>query len=123
MTPNLEQGPANRSRMRFKRMRDYVRAIVDTVREPLVVLSEDLRVHMVNRSFCRTFHVSSRETRNQPLDTLGNGQWKIPKLRTLLEAIVSKNAQIHDFEVDHTFPSIGYRAMLINARRLEVAGR
>src|SRR5205807_10365551 len=63
------------------------------------------------------------ETRNQPLDRLGNGQWKIPKLRALLEEIVSKNYQFHDFEVDHIFPTIGYRAMLLNARRLEVPGK
>ena len=98
MTHALNKGPANRSRLRFKHLRDYVRAIVDTVREPLLVLSEDFRIKMVNRSFCRTFRVSSQESCNQPLDNLGNGQWKIPKLRALLEAIVSKNCEIHDFE-------------------------
>ena len=122
MTNILDKGPANRSRLRFKRLHDYVRAIVDTVREPLMVLSETLHVKMVNRSFCRTFHVSPRETTNQPFDRLGNGQWNIPRLRSLLEQILSKNSQIHDFQVDHTFPAIGYRAMLLNARRLEVAG-
>jgi len=122
MTYALDKGPANRSRLRFKHLRDYVRAIVDTVREPLLVLSEDLRIKMVNRSFCRTFRVSSQESCNQPLDGLGNGQWKIPKLRALLESIVSKNSEIHDFEVDHTFPTIGYRAMLLNARQLNIPG-
>jgi diguanylate cyclase (GGDEF)-like protein len=123
MTYTLNKGPANRSRVRFKHLRDYVRAIVDTVREPLIVLSADLRVKMVNKSFCRTFQVSPAETGNQRLDALGNGQWKIPRLRRLLEEILSKNSEIHDFEVDHIFPSIGYRAMLINARRLDVPGR
>jgi diguanylate cyclase (GGDEF)-like protein len=93
------------------------------VREPLIVLSEDFHVKMVNKAFCRTFQVTPVETANQPLETLGNGQWKIPQLRSLLEKIVLTNSEIHDFEVDHTFPDIGYRAMLINARRLEVAGK
>src|SRR5713101_6901887 len=122
MTLALDKGPANRSRLRFKHLRDYIRAIVDTVREPLVVLTEDLRVKMVNRSFCRTFHVSPAEISNQPLDSLGDGQWTIPRLRALLAKILSTNSQIHDFEVDHIFPTIGYRAMLLNARQLEVAG-
>ena len=87
-----------------------------------MVLTEDLRIKMVNRSFCRTFHVSPAQIGHQPLESLGDGQWKIPRLRTLLEEILSTNSQIHDFEVDHIFPTIGYRAMLLNARRLEVDG-
>jgi diguanylate cyclase (GGDEF)-like protein len=116
-------GPAlHRSRLRFMRLLDYVRAILDTLREPLVVLDEDLRVKTMNKSFCRTFQVSARETNNQCIEGLGNGQWKIPRLQVLLEEILSKNSQIQDFEVHHRFPNIGQRTMLLNARRIEIAG-
>ena len=118
----LDNAALRRSRLRFRRLRDYVRAILNTVREPLIVLDEDFRVKMVNQSFCRTFQVSRRETNNQCMDVLGNGQWKIPRLRVWLEEILSKNSPCQDFEVDHRFPNIGYRAMLLNARRIEIAG-
>jgi PAS domain S-box-containing protein len=97
---------------------DLAQAIVETVREPLLVLSGELRVKSANRSFYRTFQVSPEETENRRLYELGNHQWDIPKLRELLEDILPEDGQIHDFEVEHDFPNVGRRAMLINARRL-----
>ncbi len=93
--------------------------IVDTVREPLLMLDTTLRVHSANRAFYQTFHVSKEETENRLIYELGNGQWDIPALRTLLEDIVPKSSVFSDFELEHTFPIIGRRVMLLNARQLK----
>lgn len=73
---------------------------------------------MANRSFYHTFQVSQDETRNKLFYELGNGEWNIPALRTLLEDILPGNTQFNDFEVDHDFPHIGRKSMLLNARRV-----
>jgi len=96
--------------------------ILDTVREPLLVLGADLRVRKANRSFFRTFRVSPEETVGQLIYHLGNQQWDIPALRKLLEEILPDNTTFDDFEVDHVFPSIGHKYMLLNARRVSGAG-
>jgi PAS domain S-box-containing protein len=93
-------------------------AIVETVREPLLVLNGDLRVRSANRSFYHTFQVSPEDTEDRPLYELGDHQWDIPRLRELLEHILPKDDQLHDFEVEHDFLNIGHRTMLLNARRL-----
>src|SRR5471030_208031 len=97
----------------------YAQDIVDTVREPLLMLDTTLRVRSANRAFYQTFQVSPEETENRLIYELGNGQWDIPDLRTLLEDIVPKSAVFDDFELDHTFPVIGRRVMLLNARKLQ----
>ena len=97
----------------------YAQNIVDTVREPLLMLDTDLRVHSANRAFYQTFHVSLEETEHRLIYELGNGQWDIPALRTLLEDIVPKSSVFNDFELEHTFPVIGRRVMLLNARQLK----
>src|SRR6185436_17621297 len=86
---------------------------------PLLMLDTTLRVHSANRAFYQTFHVSQEETQNRLIYELGNGQWDIPALRTLLEDIVPKNSVFSDFELEHTFPVIGRRVMLLNARQLK----
>ena len=98
---------------------NYAQNIVDTVREPLLILDATLRVRSANRAFYQTFHVSSAETEGLLVYELGNGQWDIPDLRTLLEDIVPKSSVFDDFELDHTFPVIGRRVMLLNARKLQ----
>src|SRR5437868_5403305 len=100
-------------------IQDYALNIVDTVREPLLILDTTLRVRFANRAFCQTFHVSSDETENRLIYELGNGQWDIPALRTLLEDVVPKSSVFNDFELEHTFPVIGRRVMLLNARKLQ----
>ena len=92
------------------------RAIVDTVREPLLVLDKDLRVVAASRSFYETFQAERQETQGRLLYTLGDGQWDIPVLRTLLEKILPDESVLDDYEVDHEFPKIGRRTMLLNAR-------
>ncbi|HEV2292911.1 MAG TPA: PAS domain S-box protein [Tepidisphaeraceae bacterium] len=103
-------------------IQDYALNIVDTVREPLLILDTTLRVRSANRAFYQTFQVSPEETVDRLIYELGNGQWDIPALRTLLEDIVPKSSVFNDFELEHAFPVIGRRVMLLNARKLQ-AGR
>ncbi len=100
-------------------IQNYAQNIVDTVREPLLILDATLRVQSANRAFYQTFHVSPGETEGRLIYELGNGQWDIPDLRILLEDIVPKSSVFDDFELEHTFPVIGRRAMLLNARKLQ----
>src|ERR1700684_3729731 len=111
-----------RSEADLKAIETYAQNIVDTVREPLLILDTTLRVRSANRAFYQTFHVSAEETENRLIYELGNGQWDIPALRTLLEDVVPKSSVFNDFELEHTFPVIGRRVMLLNARKLQ-AGR
>jgi signal transduction histidine kinase/CheY-like chemotaxis protein len=108
-----------RSEADLKAIEAFAQNIVDTVREPLLMLDTTLRVHSANRAFYQTFHVSPRETETRLIYELGNGQWDIPALRTLLEDIVPKNSVFSDFELEHSFPVIGRRVMLLNARQLK----
>ena len=100
----------------LKESRDYAEGIIETIWEPLLVLDDQLRVKTANRSFYNTFRVTPDETQGCRLSDLGNGQWNIPKLRTMLEGLIRKNGRFQDFEVDHDFPRIGPRTMLLNAR-------
>ena len=97
-------------------------AIVDTVREPLLVLDKDLRVLAASRSFYLTFKVARIDTQDRLLYTLGDGQWDIPRLRLLLENIVPEHGVMDDYEVEHQFPQIGRRTMLLNARKVFYEG-
>lgn len=99
--------------------RAYAESLVETLREPLIVLDRDLRVVSANRAFYRTFGVRPEETAHHLLYELGTNQWDIPALRTLLEDILPTHTAFDDFEVTHTFPSLGQRTILLNARRLE----
>jgi len=96
----------------------YAQDIVDTVREPLLMLDTTLRVRSANRAFYQTFQVSLEETENRLIYELGNGQWDIPALRTLLEDVIPTSSVFNDFELEHTFPVIGRRVMLLNGRKL-----
>jgi two-component sensor histidine kinase len=93
-------------------------AIVDTVREPLVVLDDELRVVAASRSFYLTFKVNRNETQGKLLFELGGCAWDIPKLRLLLGKIIPERGEMEDYEVDHDFPNIGRRTMLLNARKV-----
>jgi PAS domain S-box-containing protein len=102
--------------------RAYADAIIETMREPLLVLDAGFRVRRANRAFYETFEVSPGETEGISLFHLGEGQWNIPALRELLEDILPGNTQIHDFEVSHYFPRIGHRTVLLNARHIHQDG-
>ena len=97
---------------------EFAEGIIRTIREPLVVLNGDLRVVSANPSFYRTFQVAPAETEGQLLYDLGNRQWNIPALRQLLEDMLPKNSQVEDFLMEHEFPRIGRKRMLLNARQI-----
>jgi two-component system CheB/CheR fusion protein len=98
--------------------RAYAEAIVATIREPLLVLDGAMRVVSANGSFYETFRVAPGEVEGLELFALGNGQWDSPELRQLLETVIPGNTAFDDFRVDHVFPAIGRRVMLLNARRV-----
>jgi len=96
----------------------YAESIVQTVREPLLVLDSDQRVISANRSFYQTFQVTPREVEGKLLYDLSDRQWNIPKLRKLLEEILPKSTVFLDFEIEHEFKTLGRRIMVLNARRI-----
>ena len=94
----------------------YADDIIATLREPFLVLDGDLRVKTANRAFYDSFRVTKQETENCFVYQLGNGQWDIPGLRNLLDDVLSRNQSVNDFEVEHAFPALGRKTMLLNAR-------
>src|SRR6187455_828631 len=92
-------------------------AVVDTVRDPLVVLDPNLRVIAASRSFFQTFRLVTDDVIGRLLYEIDGGQWNIPELRHLLETITTSGSPIEGYEVDREFPAIGRRIMLLNARR------
>ena len=91
--------------------------IVDTVREPVLVLDKGLRVIAASRSFYSKFKVSPEDTQGRLLYALGDGQWNIPKLRVLMEQIIPEHGVMEGYEVEHHFSELGHRTMCLNARR------
>ena len=98
--------------------RAFAEAIVDAVREPLLVLDAELRVVSASRSFYRDFGVTPEHTEHRLVYELGNRQWDIPALRRLLEEVLPQNTAFDDFEVEHDFDTLGHRAIRLNARRV-----
>ncbi|GAB4384465.1 MAG: chemotaxis protein CheB [Elainellaceae cyanobacterium] len=107
-----------RSMEQIEASRNYAQTIVETVREPLLVLDDRLQVITANQSFYQMFQTSKTETEQRSLFELGNGQWNIPQLRERLEKILPNNTRFQDFEVEHDFEQIGYKTMLLNARSM-----
>lgn len=93
-------------------------AIVDTVRDPLVVLNQDLRVIAASRSFYKTFKLVHGDVSGLLLYEIDGGQWDAPELRELLEMISTTHETVEGFEVEREFPAIGHRVMLLNARKV-----
>jgi two-component system CheB/CheR fusion protein len=102
--------------------RAFAEGIINTVRESLVVLDSELIVRHVNESFLATFKVKRSDAVHRRIYELREGEWDIPKLRQLLEEILPKNQTFHDFMVEHTFPDVGKKKLLLNARRLVFDG-
>ncbi len=100
----------------------YAESIVETVPDPLIVLDGQLRVTSVNSAFYRMFQVKPEDVVGQLIYDLGNQQWNITRLRELLEEIPPKHAVFRDFRVEHEFPGIGRRTMLLSARRVQSTG-
>ena len=114
----LDIDALKRSAATLEAARNYAEAIVETVQVPLLVLEADFRVNKANRSFYETFQVEPNETTQALIFDLGNGQWNIPGLRSLLEGIVVNDAAIQNFEVEHWFEQIGQRTMLLNGWKI-----
>lgn len=100
----------------------YADSIISTLREPFLVLDSDLRVQSSNAAFYRTFATSADDTFGRLIYELGNGQWDIARLRMLLGDLLQNNHAIEDFPVDHDFPELGLRHMLLNARLIKRPG-
>ena len=100
----------------------YADNIIATLREPFLVLDSDLKVVTANHSFYQNFHVTLEESQGHFIYDLGNRQWDIPQLRTLLEDVLPQNHAFQDFELEHDFPTIGQKTMLLNARRIRKPG-
>jgi two-component system CheB/CheR fusion protein len=96
----------------------YAEGIIGTVREPLLVLDENLRIISASQSFYTTFGVNKKDTERQTIYDLGDRQWDIPQLRALLRSILKENKVFEGFRVEHHFPGLGRRIMLLNARRI-----
>jgi len=105
-----------RSEQRLQGALDYVESIVSTIREPLLVLGEDLQVERANRSFYEAFRLSAAETQGRPLAQVGNGQWKIRELEALLREVVAQGSSFDEFEVEREFGTIGRRTLRLSAR-------
>ena len=101
-----------------KRGQEFAEAIVETVREPLVILNQNLQVVKANKKFYETFQSAHEETEGRLIYDLGNGQWNIPKLRELLENILPAHSTFRDFEVTHEFDRVGRKVMLLNASEI-----
>jgi two-component system CheB/CheR fusion protein len=102
----------------LRQAREFAAEVVNTVHQPLVVLDANLRVQEANRAFYDTFHLDAGTTKGSLLYDLGDRQWDISRLRELLEEIIPENAVIEGFEVEHEFEDLGWRRMVLNARRL-----
>jgi two-component sensor histidine kinase len=103
--------------------RALAQAIVDTIREPLLVLDQDLRVVLASRSFYMRFKLDKQDVHGRPVYALGDGQWNIPELRSLLETILPQHAVMEAYEVEQDFSGIGRRTLLLNARKIFYEGK
>jgi two-component system CheB/CheR fusion protein len=114
----LDIDPLKRSLQAAEQARDFAEDMIETVREPLVVLDADLRIQRATSAFYETFQVSSEETVGRLLYDLGNGQWNHPRLRELLGNALYRDQPFQDFEVEHEFPHIGKRTFRLTGRRI-----
>jgi len=97
---------------------NYAENIINTVREPLIVLDQNLKVISANRTFFETFKLKKSETEGEKIYKIGDSEWNISTLQKLLEEILPKNNEINDFIFEHNFHKIGHKKMLLNARRI-----
>ena len=97
---------------------EYAEALLDTIREAVIVLGRDLRVKLANKAFYQIFKVTEQETEGHTLFELGNRQWDVLKLRQLLDDVTNNDASFAGFEIEHNFPAIGEKIMLLNAKKI-----
>jgi hypothetical protein len=104
----------------WERSWTYVKTVVDVVREPMLILDENLRVMAANESFYKTFNVIKKETEGKIMFKLGNGQWNIPIFKKLIKDVATKHTFFKGFQVAHNFPAIGRKVMILNARQIHI---
>src|SRR5579872_1793000 len=104
--------------VKAKAARTIAEGIVDTIREPLLVLDRSLRLVAASRAFCSTFKFDIGDIIGRPLYELGGGEWNIPQLRLLLGQIIPEQGAMENYEVEHDFRSLGRRTMLLSARQV-----
>ncbi len=97
----------------------YIKTVVDVLREPVLILDKNLKVLAANEAFYKFFQVEPKDTEGKIVYSLGNGQWNIPALRKLLEDILPRETFFKGFEVEHEFPVIGKRTIILNARHIQ----
>lgn len=100
------------------RQKRIMTGMVQTLREPMLVLDGDLRIIETSRAFYQTFLVEPDDTIGEKLWDLGNGQWAVPELIHLLTSVIPTQSEVVDYEVSHTFPEIGHKTILLNARKI-----
>lgn len=113
---------AKKSISKLSKLKEFNEALIRTLKEPFVVLDDKLNVVMANRSFYLAFKVSKKDIEKKVIYEIGNDQWDIPKLRELIENIVPQNTHFSNFEVEHDFPHIGKKIMLLNAHKFRQDG-
>ncbi len=116
-----EKRVEERTRM-YRESQEFLSSIVETIRESLLVMDKNYNVLSANNHFLNTFKVTINETKGKLLYELGNGQWDIPELKRMMEEILPTNNPVLDYEVEHDFPYIGKKLMLLNAHRIELEG-
>ncbi|HZW36580.1 MAG: PAS domain-containing protein, partial [Deltaproteobacteria bacterium] len=114
----LEISRLKMSYEKLARALEYANAILQTTREPVMVLEETLRVHTVNRAFCETFRVGQEYVEHRILGDVGNGEWRNPRLRKLLHRVLTHDHPVRDFRLEADYPGIGHRILMLNAHRL-----
>jgi two-component system CheB/CheR fusion protein len=110
---------SKRENDRSKRLISYAEAFVKTVRDSVLVLDSKLKVEKATSFFYEKFQLTPGETEGSSIYQIGDGQWNIPAMRTLLEEILPQNSEVKDFEIDHEFHRTGRKRIFLNVRRLE----
>ena len=118
----LDVDEIKRSLEQARNARNFAEAVIDTVREPLAVLDHNFRIETVNRSFHQMFHLSTEQVAGQLLFEAGGEMWDFPKVHELLESNAAGGPRLEDLEIEHDFKGIGWKTMLLNARKIEPDG-
>ena len=100
-----------------------VGVLADQVRQPIIALTSDLKVIRVNDAFAGTFQITPEEAEDKSIYELGGGKWDVPRLRQLLEEVLPSQGEVRDFRLEHDFPTVGRRKLMINGRRFCEEGR
>jgi PAS domain S-box-containing protein len=105
-----------------KRNWQLTQSIVDTIRDPLVVLESDMTIVMASKAFLTMFGIEEAEARGRHIFDVGQRQWDVPDLRHLMEKVLPENKPIEGFEIEDEFPGLGRRVFNLNARKISQPG-